>query len=140
VRIVKHLAGVLALAVVGVLAAPAAPASADLGGSCFGSQPMFCLAWETDSANHIRALASLEDRSSGDDTVAVVAYLDWWDGGRYANLFESPRVEGNNYVLAVTPWACRAGYFRVRLNWNWRHGALTGSWAIDNIPHSACTP
>jgi hypothetical protein len=140
VRVVKLLAGALTLAAVGVMVAPATPASAASAGICFGDQPVYCVGWQTDADNHIRAMASLEDKSNGDDTVAVVAYLDRWDGKKYANLFESPRVEGNNYVLAVTAWACGAGNYRLRVNWNWRHGALTGSGSEDVTKTFPCSP
>jgi len=116
---------VIALASVVGVALPAVPASADVS-TCAIVNPERCVVMQQNSSGNLRALGSLEDRR-GAATVAVVAYLQRWNGSTWIAVEVSPRLEAPGYVLTATRWyKCAPALYRARLNWNYANGAQTG--------------
>jgi hypothetical protein len=113
---------------------PGSPASADLiYPTCEGVTGERCVVLQTNNEHEIRVVGSLEDDTWGNDTVAVVAYLEVLEltpagRWRWRVIAESQRVEGNNFALTATAWKpCRSETYRGRINWNYKRGQNTGS-------------
>jgi hypothetical protein len=116
---------VIALAAVVGVTVPAVTASADVS-TCGRDTVERCILMQQNASGNLRAVGSLDDRR-GAATVAVVAYLQRWNGSKWITVAASPRSEAAGYVLTATPWyKCAPAVYRARLNWNYANGARTG--------------
>jgi hypothetical protein len=127
------------------LVAPSAPASAGVRyPHCEGVTGERCVELWFNDDHGVRAVGSLRDDTWGNDTVAVVAYLEvlrltpqgrWY----WKVIAESPRAEANNYVLTATAWKqCRSETYRARVNWNYKRGQNTGTITTGHYPVDGC--
>jgi hypothetical protein len=101
-----------AVAILAGAVIPATPASAnELNSRCEGTTVKRCVALEfTDNYYSVRAIGSLQDNTSGDDTVAVVVHLWNFDGDNWRRIETSRPSLANNYALTATGYhLCRTG-------------------------------
>jgi hypothetical protein len=133
-------AAVLAAAVV----IPAAPASAQVASRCGGpAEFTVCAMVEVSANGNWRAIGSLKDNTSGNDTVAVQAFAQFLPIGEPWHTMQpaSVRVELNNYALTATPWfPCVKGILQAQINWNYKNGQRRGSMESPDIFETPCFP
>lgn len=126
----------IAIAAVVLVAAiiPAAPAAADSWSNCDDYGPFVaCIVLEGDQGS-LRAFGSLEDQTTGNDVVAVVARL-WYYSGPVPDLADtSPPALANDYALTATRWfKCKPGSYLAQLDWNYK-GQQTGTIFVPDRP------
>jgi hypothetical protein len=113
---------------------PAVPASAAPFSGCTSDEGFrVCVQLQRSYIGNYRGIASIEDKTSGDDIVAVMVFVEVNVGAGWKVLSPpGPRVELNDYALTATVWyPCINGSWMVRANYNYRNGQVRGKfWGL----------